>query len=174
MKQGSLPTALGMYGALSVSSAAWSRSGSPSGAWGVAPGFRDVGGRWVTPPPDTVPRALAGMGAAAPEPPASGPLIVRPGETPALPGPAEVVTEDGAVLPASAVLPDGLPLGYHTLRALADGSESRLIVSPGRCRPLGDPAWAWSAQLYGVRSRESWGLGDLADLRELGRWAAGM
>jgi 4-alpha-glucanotransferase len=30
--------------------------------------------------------------------------------------------------------------------------------------------WGWAAQLYAVRSRRSWGVGDLDDLARLGRW----
>ena len=33
--------------------------------------------------------------------------------------------------------------------------------------------WGWVAQLYAARSAESWGIGDLADLRRLAAWAAG-
>jgi 4-alpha-glucanotransferase len=144
-------------------------------AWGVAPGYHDIGGRWVQAEPETVSRALAAMGAEGPEPPAPAALVVRAGETVPLPGPAEVVTEDGAVLPAPAALPAGLPTGYHTLRPLDGGSEARLVVSPGLCHlPAGLQAWGWAVQLYAVRSRRSWGLGDLADLRVLARWAAGL
>ncbi len=32
-------------------------------------------------------------------------------------------------------------------------------------------AWGWAVQAYAIRSRESWGIGDLADLRRLGHWA---
>ncbi|HTJ40281.1 MAG TPA: 4-alpha-glucanotransferase, partial [Dactylosporangium sp.] len=32
--------------------------------------------------------------------------------------------------------------------------------------------WGWMIQLYGVRSRSSWGVGDFADLAEFTRWAA--
>ena len=31
--------------------------------------------------------------------------------------------------------------------------------------------WGWAVQLYALRSRDSWGVGDLADLRRFGRWA---
>ena len=38
---------------------------------------------------------------------------------------------------------------------------------------LGDRrAWGLATQLYSVRSRRSWGVGDLADLAELAGWAA--
>src|SRR5947208_3483305 len=33
-------------------------------------------------------------------------------------------------------------------------------------------AWGLAAQLYSVRSRDSWGVGDLADLADLATWAA--
>jgi 4-alpha-glucanotransferase len=32
-------------------------------------------------------------------------------------------------------------------------------------------AWGWAVQLYALRSRDSWGIGDFADLRRFGRWA---
>ncbi len=41
----------------------------------------------------------------------------------------------------------------------------------GRAAPAPKRAWGWSVQLYADRSRESWGIGDFADLRRLGRWA---
>ncbi len=141
-------------------------------AWGVTAGYHDIDGRWVAAGPDTVESVLAAMGAEGPAPPSPAALVVRAGETLTLPGPAEVVTEDGAVLPATGAA--DLPIGYHTLRQ-GDGTETRLIVSPGRCHLPPDPhAWGWAAQLYALRSRSSWGFGDLADLRELARWAAGL
>ena len=41
------------------------------------------------------------------------------------------------------------------------------------CWPAPERAWGWAVQLYAARSRDSWGIGDLADLRRLGRWAKG-
>ena len=70
-------------------------------------------------------------------------------------------------------LPPDLPLGYHELRPL-DGRPARpLIVAPARCHlPEGLRTWGWAVQLYALRSRESWGIGDLADLRRLAEWSA--
>jgi 4-alpha-glucanotransferase len=144
-------------------------------AWGVAPGYHDVRGRWVPADSRTIARVLSAMGADDAGPPGPGALVVRAGQTPSVEGPSQVLTEDGALVPAEERLPRDLPVGYHRLRRLRDGAEIRLIVSPGRCHlPVDLQAWAWAAQLYAIRSRESWGLGDLADLRELARWAASL
>lgn len=56
--------------------------------------------------------------------------------------------------------PDTPPLGYHQLD---DGRE--LIVTPRRLSSV-TPAWGWMLQLYALHSPGSWGIGDLADLRE--------
>src|SRR5260370_35009395 len=49
----------------------------------------------------------------------------------------------------------------------------RHVFIPGKCLPPPARAWGWAVQVYAARSRESWGIGDLADLRRLGRWARG-
>jgi 4-alpha-glucanotransferase len=79
---------------------------------------------------------------------------------------------------ASFVVPGDLPLGYHTLRARSPELEASaaLIVTPawlGFPPRMGDRRlWGLSAQLYAVRSRRSWGVGDLADLADLAAWSA--
>jgi 4-alpha-glucanotransferase len=140
-------------------------------AWGIADGYHDVGGRWVAAEPEAVERALAAMGADGAPPPA--PIVfARRGEPAEVGEPSELVTEDGAVLGPEAWPSTDLPLGYHTLRRLRDGAETRLVVSPRACHlPEDLQAWGWAVQLYAVRSRASWGMGDLADLRELARWS---
>lgn len=63
--------------------------------------------------------------------------------------------------------------GYHRLQI--GKRELSLIVHPSRChQPLSDDerVWGLSLQLYGVRSRRNWGIGDFSDLRELGVWGA--
>ena len=71
-------------------------------------------------------------------------------------------------------IPADLPIGWHEIVAETGSSDVRapLAVAP---RALPDPGaglargrgWGFMAQLYSVRSRDSWGIGDLADLREL-------
>jgi len=39
------------------------------------------------------------------------------------------------------------------------------------CWPAPKRAWGWAVQLYALRSRDSWGVGDLADLRRFARWS---
>lgn len=46
----------------------------------------------------------------------------------------------------------------------------RLQLPTDSCAPPPDRVWGWAVQLYAVRSRDSWGVGDLADLRRFGRW----
>ena len=81
---------------------------------------------------------------------------------------------------ASFALPDDLPLGYHRVhvRSGADEASAALIVTPGW---LGLPErlgarriWGLATQLYSVRSRQSWGVGDLTDLVDLAVWSASL
>ena len=47
----------------------------------------------------------------------------------------------------------------------------RYKVAAGPCVTGLDRAWGWAVQLYAMRSKESWGIGDMADLRRLARWS---
>ncbi len=76
-------------------------------------------------------------------------------------------------------LPADLPVGYHTLTAHVGAAPAlatgRLIVAPVRLEippEVRARRWGFMAQLYSVRSRASWGIGDLADLRDLCTLAA--
>lgn len=79
---------------------------------------------------------------------------------------------------ASFLLPAHLPLGYHRVHLRSGDSETStaLIVTPdwlGLPERLGARrAWGLAAQLYSVRSRQSWGIGDLTDLTDLAVWSA--
>ena len=78
------------------------------------------------------------------------------------------------------VLPAQLPLGYHALDAVLDTgltAQGRIIIAPAACyQPEsiahGQRAWGIAVQLYSVRSKRNWGVGDFGDLRELIRLAA--
>jgi len=150
---------------------------SDPSAWGIEAGYTDVHGRWHESPPATVDAILRAMGAdGRPEPPgtgASAPVrVTRPDGRSALEGRWELRTEDGATAEVEGRLPP-LPLGYHTLTALDGGRVVRLVASPGLCHPAAlGRAWGWAVQLYALRSAGSWGMGDLEDLRRLGRLAA--
>src|SRR6476619_8584191 len=78
---------------------------------------------------------------------------------------------------ATFAVPTDLPLGYHRLRLRSGDLETgtTLIVTPAW---LGLPermrdrrSWGFSTQLYSVRSKRSWGVGDLVDLTDLAGWS---
>ncbi len=73
-------------------------------------------------------------------------------------------------------LPTSIPLGYHQLRLeTMEGQplgDCRLIVAPERCYEpeamgRGDRLWGLAVQLYSVRSRRNWGIGDFTDLKTI-------
>lgn len=78
---------------------------------------------------------------------------------------------------ASFLLPNDLPTGYHRLHLRSGEFETStpLIITPqwlGLPEQLGARrVWGLATQLYSVRSKNSWGLGDLADLTDLAVWA---
>ncbi|NYH51281.1 MULTISPECIES: 4-alpha-glucanotransferase [Nocardiopsis] len=151
---------------------------------GVATAYEDWRGRRVPVSPDTIRHVLAALGVdpATPDTAYRGPLppavVVREGKAPdlVLPGGARSVVEtsDGSLLPFD----PGLPLGVHTLRVTDGGAEhdAPLLVVPDRVEPsaLRDHPRLWGimAQIYSVRSRASWGTGDLRDLAELADWSS--
>ncbi|MEE9098028.1 4-alpha-glucanotransferase [Pseudarthrobacter phenanthrenivorans] len=122
--------------------------------------------------------------------PAQVPVHVRDGATArltiALEGGAatrEAVQQDVWVQPrevdgistgrATFSLPADLPLGWHTLHAETEGraATATLVVTPARlatAKPLEERrGWGLATQLYSVRSKRSWGIGDFADLADL-------
>ncbi|MFA9430047.1 4-alpha-glucanotransferase [Egicoccus sp. AB-alg2] len=151
------------------------RSAAPD-AWGIVTAYEDAFGAWAEVPRstrDALVRAMDGDPAAAGPPPVDAVLVVRTGESVDVPGAVEVRLEDGTVRPLDGAVPGDLPAGYHDLVVDGDEEPRRLIVSPGRCHLPDDlVAWGWSVQLYAARSADSWGIGDLADLRHLAMWSA--
>ena len=65
-------------------------------------------------------------------------------------------------------IPAGLPLGWHVLET--PDREIPVVVTPDQVTPRPTRAWGWMVQLYALRSQDSWGVGDLADLEQLVRW----
>ena len=47
----------------------------------------------------------------------------------------------------------------------------RYKVAAGPCVTGPDRAWGWAVQLYALRSNDSWGIGDMADLRRFASWS---
>jgi 4-alpha-glucanotransferase len=98
---------------------------------------------------------------------------------------ASITLEEGGEFPRIGALPDfnsskptltiapDLPMGYHTLRVTVDGREGKATVINAPARIEVPPAvaqhrrWGWMTQMYSVRSRESWGIGDYGDLKQL-------
>ncbi|QRN80387.1 MAG: 4-alpha-glucanotransferase, partial [Nocardiopsis sp. BM-2018] len=153
--------------------------------YGVATTYEDWRGRQVPVSPDTIRHVLSALGVDPKNParaPGRGPLppavVVREGKAPDLVLPegarSTVETADGSLLPFD----PGLPLGVHTLRVTDNGAEhdAPLLVVPDRIEPSAlreNPRlWGLMAQIYSVRSRASWGTGDLRDLSELADWSA--
>lgn len=140
--------------------------------WGVQQDYLDADDRPARSSDASVARIRAVLG----EPPADledrAPVVTRRGR-PWPHGPAQVRCEDGSTARIDDVVPDDLPLGYHRWRPVADDGaavERLLAVSPGRCWVPPERRWGWAVQLYAARSRRSWGIGDLADLRSLREW----
>jgi 4-alpha-glucanotransferase len=76
-------------------------------------------------------------------------------------------------------LPEHVPLGYHQL-TLSCGVESQqcvVIIAPQQAYqpPVlteGKKIWGANVQLYGLRSKHNWGIGDFSDLQQLSHYLA--
>ncbi|MFV0533660.1 MAG: 4-alpha-glucanotransferase [Cumulibacter sp.] len=113
----------------------------------------------------------------------------EPGRVAAIAGAdALLVLEDGTTLTLDRARDDSLvvdvpptvPCGYHTLTLTTpvDSATSSLIVVP---RFLGMPdgvggrrVWGFAVQIYSVHSRDSWAIGDFADLAAIAEWSAAL
>ncbi len=81
---------------------------------------------------------------------------------------------DSRLTESRILLPPDLPMGWHRLWIQQDDGDRDdlpLVVAPRRL-PEAPHGWGLAVQLYSIRSRRSWGFGDLEDLADLGVWAA--
>jgi len=92
-----------------------------------------------------------------------------------LPELARTTLDDGDYLALGLTLPPCEEAGYHRLSLGLEGlppAQMPLVVCPRTCYwpPAlegGARVWGVSVQLYGVRSRRNWGMGDFTDLAHL-------
>jgi 4-alpha-glucanotransferase len=157
-------------------------------AHGVATWYRDGRRRPVRVDPDVVIRVLGLLDVAAESaadrrgelarlaersevhaaPPTVALRVGGPGR--ALSGAWELLGEDGARRELHDELPGDLRPGWYRC-ALRTGREVTVVAAPAQV-PATPATWGWMLQLYALRSRRSWGIGDLGDLRAFVRWTA--
>lgn len=88
-----------------------------------------------------------------------------------LAGAVLLVGEDGEEIEVRDELPADLVPGWYRVHT-RDGQEATLVAAPPRV-PASPVTWGWMLQLYALRSEDSWGIGDLGDLRAFVDWTAG-
>lgn len=88
-----------------------------------------------------------------------------------VPGAVLLVAEDGGQIEVRDELPADLAPGWYRVHT-RDGQEATLVAAPPRV-PASPVMWGWMLQLYALRSEDSWGIGDLGDLRAFVDWTAG-
>lgn len=77
------------------------------------------------------------------------------------------------VVNAALILPKDIPVGYHQIEVRSGGrtQTATLICAPAEVPwSISEPEirpWGWMAQLYSIRSRASWGVGDFSDLARM-------
>lgn len=86
-----------------------------------------------------------------------------------LPQTGQGEAQDGARIERRLQIPTGLAPGYHRLSIEGLPQQTLVISAPARCfRPPaleGDGrVWGPAVQLYALRSRRNWGMGDFTDL----------
>ncbi|MGB8995606.1 MAG: 4-alpha-glucanotransferase [Pseudonocardiaceae bacterium] len=151
-------------------------------AHGVATWYRDARRRRVDVEPDVVRRVLGLLGvnadtstqvqdalAAARQPGLPGTIVLRQGHSREIRDPGVLTDEHGAEMPVRSVLPADLAPGWYSLAS--DKTHTTVLVAPPAL-PEPPRTWGWMLQLYALRSAQSWGIGDLADLREFIGWTA--
>jgi len=140
---------------------------------GIQPEYIDALGERHAAPPETVRAIEQAIGGRAHRSDGSPETLVITERTAVQTGAAEILLEDGSSQTVDRALPRDIPPGYHQIKRRGD-EPARLIVAPPVCYlPRSFRGWGWAIQLYAARSRRSWGIGDLGDLRWLAKWANG-
>jgi 4-alpha-glucanotransferase len=98
-----------------------------------------------------------------------GTVVVRHGSSRAVPAPGTLFPAD-ATSAWVAEVPADLPLGWH--RLLVGEQDVTLVVVPTKL-PEPPLTWGWMLQLYALHSADSWGIGDLGDLKSFVRHGHG-
>ena len=136
----------------------------------IATGYRDHRGVWRDAPEETVNTLRDILTSTRSDPTSTRSVTFGTGMQ--VSGAHELQLEDGSTMEIQDGVPADVPMGYHLLLDLDTERRTHLIVAPGRCwLPAGLKTWGWAAQLYSVRSEDSWGIGDLRDLAELSEWS---
>jgi 4-alpha-glucanotransferase len=153
-------------------------------AWGIDDRYIDAMGKEHLPSSEAraaLIRAMGGKGEGD-QPPADGGsyadvVVLREGVSPPWKPSAggRLELEGGEARTVAAGEEVKVPLGYHQFHTDGAAKPIRVIGCPRQCHLPDDlRVWGWAVQLYATRSRESWGIGDLADLRRLGAWSRGL
>ncbi len=160
--------------------------------FGVASEYRDWRGRSVRVGADTLRHVLTAVGLDVSDPGAAlrehreraahrllpPAVVARWGQPPWAGLSADISLETRVDLEdGRTVAPDSdLPPGIHVLRAEHGATRERcpLLVVPNRLETMDEHhrQWGLMLQLYSLRSRASWGIGDLRDLAELADWSS--
>lgn len=83
-------------------------------------------------------------------------------------GHCEIVLENGERIEVTGSHAPRLPFGYHTLRV--DGLYEAAIFAAPIKAPAPQKSWGIFAPVYAMRTRDSWGAGDLGDLQHYREW----
>lgn len=142
---------------------------------GISPDYYDIFGTHHHVQPEVLRRILDAIGPEPQSDPLPETLVITHGEERDLPSSAALKLENGEVRIVGR-LDASIPLGYHQLTLESDGHAARthLIVCPPHMwePPEKQRCSGIVISLYGLRSNQNWGVGDLRDLRDFVSWAS--
>jgi 4-alpha-glucanotransferase len=151
-------------------------------AHGVATWYRDARRRRVEVDSDVVRRVLGLLGVSADtpaqvqdalvatrQPGLPGTVVLRQGQNRDINASGVLTDEHGAEMPVRGALPGDLAPGWYSL---ASGQQQTTVLVAPPTLPEPPHTWGWMLQLYALRSAQSWGIGDLTDLRDFIGWTA--